>query len=187
MTFRQPIPPSKRLAVLDRDRYTCQCCGKPAHRMQVEVDHVIPVSAGGSNDISNLATACRECNTGKRNRRLPETEFCWSIWLAVSKLPWYGETAAARRSIFHWIDTRRTDTYDVCRLFFLSGDTDILVDFTATADFPTWEIWHAATLKMALWCIEGRGHVRHEDDQAGDALFNTWWNAKHTAPTSGGA
>lgn len=42
-----------------------------------EIDHVFPWSRGGSDDPSNLAYACRPCNTEKRNRTPEE-------WLGVA-------------------------------------------------------------------------------------------------------
>ena len=33
---------------------------------RLEVDYVVPVSKGGGDDMGNLVTACRECNSGKR-------------------------------------------------------------------------------------------------------------------------
>ena len=33
----------------------------------MHVDHIEPVSAGGTNDILNLITSCQECNLGKSN------------------------------------------------------------------------------------------------------------------------
>ena len=33
--------------------------------VELEVDHVIPISRGGTDDISNLKTACFKCNRGK--------------------------------------------------------------------------------------------------------------------------
>lgn len=32
------------------------------------IDHVIPLSRGGTNELSNLRPACRECNMAKGNR-----------------------------------------------------------------------------------------------------------------------
>lgn len=45
-----------RLKVLQRDGYTCQCCG--IVRKDNEVDHRTPLEQGGTNDMSNLQTLC---------------------------------------------------------------------------------------------------------------------------------
>lgn len=65
---RSPIPPSVRFAVLNRDNYTCRYCGRKAPEVALEMDHRVPVSHGGTNDIGNLVTSCAECNRGKSNR-----------------------------------------------------------------------------------------------------------------------
>ena len=56
--------------VLQRDRRTCQYCGKRKRRL--EVDHVVPKSCGGPYRISNLITACRDCNRRKDSRNVSE-------------------------------------------------------------------------------------------------------------------
>ena len=47
-------------AVLERDYYTCGYCGVVGGRL--EIDHKIPFSKGGSDELSNLITACVHCN-----------------------------------------------------------------------------------------------------------------------------
>lgn len=59
------ISDSKRFKVLSRDLFTCQYCGASAPDVRLEIDHIIPVSKGGSNDSDNLVTACEACNRGK--------------------------------------------------------------------------------------------------------------------------
>ena len=54
-----------RWQILYRDKYTCQYCGQAAPNVQLEVDHIIPVVDGGTDDLSNLATSCWACNRGK--------------------------------------------------------------------------------------------------------------------------
>ncbi|MFG1794224.1 HNH endonuclease [Nocardia sp. NPDC049149] len=54
-----------RYEVLRRDGHACRYCGSAAPDVVLTVDHVVPVALGGSNDPSNLATACQPCNAGK--------------------------------------------------------------------------------------------------------------------------
>ena len=51
---------SRREAVLHRDNYTCQCCGKKYVRL--EVHHIIFRSKGGTDDERNLITLCEKCH-----------------------------------------------------------------------------------------------------------------------------
>ena len=60
----------KRFAVFERDKFTCQYCGRSAPNVILEVDHIIPLSGGGNNDIGNLVTSCEECNRGKGSKKL---------------------------------------------------------------------------------------------------------------------
>ncbi|WP_414619264.1 HNH endonuclease [Calothrix sp. CCY 0018] len=64
------IPASVRVSVLHRDNNKCVFCGRSAKQVQLEVDHIIPFSKGGSNDLSNLQTLCINCNRGKGARNL---------------------------------------------------------------------------------------------------------------------
>jgi hypothetical protein len=66
---RSRITAGVRSKVLARDRYRCRDCGISADLGAVlHVDHVIPISRGGSSDLGNLQTLCQECNLGKGNR-----------------------------------------------------------------------------------------------------------------------
>lgn len=58
---------SKRLRyeILRRDQHTCRYCGASAPDVPLTVDHVLPVALGGTDEATNLVTACRDCNAGK--------------------------------------------------------------------------------------------------------------------------
>ena len=59
------IPFNTRMRVARRDNYTCQHCGKHLADSEIEFDHIIPVSRGGSSDEHNLRLTCRTCNRRK--------------------------------------------------------------------------------------------------------------------------
>lgn len=61
------ITPAIRGRVLERDHFKCRRCGASAEAI-LHVDHIVPKSRGGTDDIDNLQTLCRDCNLGKRDR-----------------------------------------------------------------------------------------------------------------------
>ena len=62
---RKEIGHTKRRQVMERDQYRCKQCGD---WHDLAIDHIHPVSKGGTNDIDNLQVLCRSCNSRKRDR-----------------------------------------------------------------------------------------------------------------------
>jgi len=62
--------PAQRWQVLQRDDRRCVSCGKMStdHNVILHVDHILPRSLGGTEDLSNYQTLCELCNLGKSNR-----------------------------------------------------------------------------------------------------------------------
>jgi hypothetical protein len=57
-----------KLRLEEQQRWRCALCGRPLARdVSPQVDHVVPLSLGGSNDPGNLQLLCRDCNLGKSN------------------------------------------------------------------------------------------------------------------------
>ena len=69
--------------IFERDKYICQYCGKKCEVSRnydfdsfitlsdvAHLDHIIPLSKGGTNDKENLVTTCGACNRKKRNKIL---------------------------------------------------------------------------------------------------------------------
>ena len=65
---RTHIPAGLKYAVLKRDNRTCQLCGAKAPDVELHVDHIVPLSRGGTTTIDNLQTLCAPCNLGKGDR-----------------------------------------------------------------------------------------------------------------------
>lgn len=60
--LRPRIPESVRIEVWRRDGGKCAICGS---RKNLEYDHIIPVSKGGSNTSRNIELLCEEHNRSK--------------------------------------------------------------------------------------------------------------------------
>ena len=86
------VPKKLKKAILNRDNYTCQCCGIskdelakyiPGMETKVKwtIDHELPRRFGGSDDPSNLQCFCSECNTIKgdffTNEEVKEKVIMW--------------------------------------------------------------------------------------------------------------
>ena len=59
-------------------KHRCAYCGKKTKRLTV--DHIIPLSKGGENFISNIIPACSYCNSSKHDR-------LWDAQLALNTAP----------------------------------------------------------------------------------------------------
>lgn len=56
------------IAVLRRTQPNCWWCGKPIRDGKYHIEHRVPLSRGGSDDISNLVISCPDCNQSKYNK-----------------------------------------------------------------------------------------------------------------------
>lgn len=64
------LDPEIRKAVLRRDHWCCLWCKRGiSDDVRLEVDHILPWSAGGTNATDNLRTLCLDCNQGRSNTR----------------------------------------------------------------------------------------------------------------------
>lgn len=56
-----------RFEVMKKDGFRCYYCGRRPPEVELEVDHIWPVSLGGETEMMNLTTSCFDCNRGKRD------------------------------------------------------------------------------------------------------------------------
>jgi len=59
------------MRIVRRDDYRCQHCKEKLRDDEVEFDHIIPVSKGGSSEEHNLRLTCFDCNRDKSDRYEP--------------------------------------------------------------------------------------------------------------------
>ena len=62
-----------RYEVLKRAQFHCELCGISADEKALEVDHILPRNAGGSDELHNYQALCYSCNAMKRDR--DDTDF----------------------------------------------------------------------------------------------------------------
>lgn len=63
------VMPGIRWQVFQRDNWTCVSCRRRGEDgIILQVDHILPRSKGGRDEISNYQTLCFDCNIGKSNK-----------------------------------------------------------------------------------------------------------------------
>jgi HNH endonuclease len=62
------IPESIKAAVMVRDGGRCRSCYSAVN---LQIDHIVPLSKGGTSEEINLQTLCRRCNRRKWKRLIP--------------------------------------------------------------------------------------------------------------------
>jgi 5-methylcytosine-specific restriction endonuclease McrA len=98
LDFKPPvggISGKLRVAVFERDGYTCQLCGatrgdpsayNPNRKLRLHIDHIVPDSQEGKPKIENLRTLCSDCNQGRQNIQAP-SETARNILARIRRLP----------------------------------------------------------------------------------------------------
>jgi hypothetical protein len=64
----RPVSDAMRAAVMVRDGARCRICSCARN---LEIDHIVPVSKGGTSEEGNLQTLCRRCNRRKWKKLVP--------------------------------------------------------------------------------------------------------------------
>ena len=77
------INPALRFAVLKKCGFACSYCGQKAPDVTLEIDHITPRAAGGTDAPENLTAACTTCNAGKGTVKLGAREEAVSKETAV--------------------------------------------------------------------------------------------------------
>ena len=77
-TIRATFSKEERTAIARNQRYRCMYCGVRLTSDNLQIDHMDPVSRGGSNDDENLQALCRRCNIRKGNHT--DDEFRERYW-----------------------------------------------------------------------------------------------------------
>lgn len=115
---------SKRLRfeIFRRDGFKCRYCGLLAGETELTIDHVVPRTLGGSDDPTNLVTACKDCNAGKTSSN-PDAPLVAEIDLKASQWAQAMEIAIARRQEELAEERDRVAAFDEAWNCWQAGDT----------------------------------------------------------------
>jgi len=61
-----------RERLFEESAHCCIYCGHPLTLETMEVDHIVPRSLGGGNNITNKVCACPRCNAQKDDKEITE-------------------------------------------------------------------------------------------------------------------
>lgn len=85
-----------RRQILERNGYTCQVCGagasedsgcEPGKKCRLQIDHVIPISQGGTDEEHNLRAVCVYYNKDKANLKVPTSRDAISAMALIRRQP----------------------------------------------------------------------------------------------------
>ncbi len=64
-SLRTRLSSKSRMKIFTSNNFTCEYCSGKFHPDALTIDHIIPLSSGGTNCDTNLACACATCNSYK--------------------------------------------------------------------------------------------------------------------------
>lgn len=125
-----------RFEVFKRDDFTCQYCGRKPPEALLHCDHVVPSSAGGSDDPTNLITACSECNLGKAAVPLQEHQRPGVSAGAIAELE---ERLAQAKAYAEFVQGKRATGNELLDMVNRAWANAFGARHVESADFTGWE------------------------------------------------
>lgn len=110
---RGHIPNSIRNEVYQRDDYICQFCGLKFTPDNLTIDHLVPQSRGGLDEITNYVSCCTPCNRLKTD--LPLEEFSKLVNITIEELPVHGDPVIDNKALPIQIRLLRKRIFDKAR------------------------------------------------------------------------
>lgn len=171
---RPMMPQGLRFDVFRRDNFCCRYCGRSSPSVTLEVDHVVAVSNGGTDDIGNLVTACTDCNRGK-SAKVADAPAPGARPRAANSLVGMFGHSRDRNGAINWqfeIIGEVNGLYTCQRFSWLDGGaTDVKLlsaEFLSTCDlYATQEAWNdAADRDMARQKRDREAQWAAEDERA---------------------
>lgn len=135
--------------ILKRSNSVCACCGKKLTVATMTIDHIIPLSRGGTNDISNLISLCYDCNQDKGNfLYIPE---CIYLYMFKNK-----ELDVINKMFWEWFKTVK-DEFDFSMFPLISPRSNfILIPSNIQATSKTWKSIPIQKSLVFSWNIVGK-------------------------------
>lgn len=167
---RKPLSKRTRFEVFKRDAFTCQYCGRTPPDVVLHCDHIEPVAEGGGDEITNLVTACIDCNLGKSD--VPLSVVPESLAERAERIAEAEEQLAAYRALMREVEERReAEAWEIIRALYDASETTNS-RYQSVRMFlrklPVEEILEAARL--------ARGAVQYSDPRRFKYFCAVCWN-----------
>lgn len=120
---RQLFTHEERQEILRSTRGICAHCGKKLTTKNMTVEHIIPISRGGTNKMENLTALCYNCNNMKNNLiYLPR-----SFYLALIGT---GQLKNMERMVRDWYQTYMTEELDIQQYPMIAPTNQMMIAVT---------------------------------------------------------
>lgn len=137
----------------------CLCCGDHSSDSKLTVDHVVPVSKGGSSYISNIQPLCLRCNTKKGARfgdfRTPGRQ----VWLAMPQSTFSGWCVVELFGRQTEIGYVTTDSFGDAVMFRIEIPPLTEREYALTEPQYVGSTWMAAGTKVRRPAVPGRSRL----------------------------
>lgn len=157
-----------RFEVFKRDGFICRYCGRKTPQVILEVDHVIPSSKGGVDEIENLVTSCFDCNRGKGATLLTQVMLDKDIHLESILLAERERQLAEYNQIRLTVKQREDAEVEFLRNYFAEKFPGY--EMYATREFPTPTVRSALKIMSYIDIVEDIDYAvfRTSIDSRGD-------------------